>query len=182
MRKKRTDIDFSQHYVVTSKTEDVTMHHIKLPDTRMHSVRFINAYGIMAVTGDFGNWIFCREFHPGPKEYISDGYWLEKLSIASCQKPMEPDWESTTKELKELIESGYEACGYEGDNLKEMKEYAQDCLNAIEDGERRYDVVSVDQLPSCADYEDIVNHTKPQFWLLAVFDAFEEICDKLKTT
>lgn len=179
--KKRTGIDYSQHEVITeTHGEAVTMHHLKLPNTNMNSVRFINAYGILAVTGDFGNWIFCREFRPDKDGGVSDGYWIEKLFTASSQEPMEPDWDVIKAELNRLIDSGYKDYGFEEAQLDEMIEYAKDCLEALEENsERHYTSVAVDQLPDFADYDNIVFDNKPKVWLLAIFDAFDEICSRI---
>ena len=66
----------------------------------------------MAVTGDIGNWIFCREFHPkaGKNNYASRSYMDEKLRISSEQKSEKYDSEEALKEIskfKEEFESYY---------------------------------------------------------------------------
>ena len=105
--KKRTDIDFSKHEVIITKLDNVVepcvIHYLKLPDTRMNSIKFINCGGVLSVTGDYGNWIFCREFHPSEKEYVSGSYWEEKLRIASCQDPYEYDEDATVAEINRLL-------------------------------------------------------------------------------
>ena len=40
---------------------------------------------LCVVTGDVGNWMFCREFHPSSKGHVSDYYWVEKLQMSSSQ-------------------------------------------------------------------------------------------------
>ena len=96
----RTKIDFSKHkYSVSRPDDNVAIYQLKIPGTRMHQFTFINACGILAVTGDYGNWIFCREFHPASKGFVSDYYWLEKLEAGSCQDGKEFDSARTIKEL-----------------------------------------------------------------------------------
>src|SRR3989344_2189435 len=86
----RTGVDFTKHELIVTEQEGLLVHRLKHPEyTYMNSVTFINTNGIMAVTGDYGNWIFCREFHPNDKEGVSGGYWLEKLKIASSQEGQE---------------------------------------------------------------------------------------------
>jgi hypothetical protein len=61
---RRTKIDFSEHELKITQLEGVLIHEFKRPDTRNCMLVFINTCGVMTVTGDFGNWVFCREFHP----------------------------------------------------------------------------------------------------------------------
>lgn len=78
---RRTKVDFSSHELkITSLSGEGSKYELKKPDTIIHSVVFFVLGGITAVTGDFGNWIFCREFHPNISgENVSDRYWVEKL-------------------------------------------------------------------------------------------------------
>lgn len=167
--KKRTHIDFSQHEIIEEHpNENVSMYHLKLPNTRMHSIRYINAYGVLAVSGDFGNWIFCREFHPGPKEGVSDGYWREKLHIASSQQSEDYDADETIKEIDRLIldpdwESNIE-------ELKELRDQA-DTSNGEVYMNWAHENTSID-------YEYIPYETKTKFWLQCVFDGFDEMCSR----
>ena len=101
---KRTEIDFSKHEVIVQKNDLVSIYYLKKPNTVIDSIKYINCEGIMSVTGDYGNWIFCREFHPNERGGVSDGYWIEKLKIASSQEPLEFDKESTEKELLQRLE------------------------------------------------------------------------------
>jgi hypothetical protein len=179
MKGKRTGIDFSEHILETKKQDNHTVYHFRKPGTYMDSIMYINTYGIMAVTGDYGNWIFCREFHPTEKERVSDQYWCEKLSISSTQVYEKYDPEETAKRIKEHIEHGLEEYGWEGDRLDTMKSYLHDCLEYV-DEEERYKVFAYDNLPSFTDYESIIicNEVKP--WLKVVFDGFDEICRRMK--
>jgi hypothetical protein len=104
MNDKRTDVDFSKHEVVITKNDNILIHYLKQPNTTINSVKFINTNDVLVVTGDFGNWIFCREFIPSAKNYVSDHYWIEKLRISSCQDPYEFDCDEAKQQIKELLE------------------------------------------------------------------------------
>lgn len=128
--KKRTDLDFSKHELTITVEGNTTIHHLKKPDTFIDSIKFINTNGVLVVTGDYGNWIFCREFHPSEKEYVSDGYWLEKLKISSSQEGEEFDSEATEKKLKEMI--------IEYENKREVVDYLTDLLDYVNEDEFNY--------------------------------------------
>jgi hypothetical protein len=175
---KRTGIDFSKHEVRITESDGLLIHYIKKPGTINDSIKYINTNGIMAVTGDYGNWIFCREFHPSKEGGVSDGYWEEKLCIASTQEPKEFDPEATEKELKRLLSKGLKEYGYTGDMLKKMQEYCRECLRYVGEDQWSYKKVAYDECPS--DYEAVVYIKKTKYWLLAVFDGFDEICRRMK--
>ena len=84
-RKKNTDIDWGKHEMTIRQEGSITIHHLKFPDSSIYNVKFINGEGVLTVTGDFGNWVFCSPFVPSETGYVSEAYWLEKLRIASCQ-------------------------------------------------------------------------------------------------
>ena len=123
MKGKRTGLDFSKHELLCTKSDELTIHHLKKPNTYYDSIKYINTQGIMAVTGDYGNWIFCREFHPSADDYVSSGYWCEKLSIASCQVYKEYDPEETEKEIKRRLKSKVYEDYCSEKNKEEYKEY-----------------------------------------------------------
>ena len=181
MKGKRTGIDFSKHEVHVTNIDGLLVHYIKKPGTINDSIKYINTNGILAVTGDYGNWIFCREFHPNAKAGgVSDGYWEEKLCIASTQEPKEFDPESTEKELKRLLSKGLKEYGYTGEMLKKMQAYCRECLQYVGDDHWAYKKVAYDECPS--DYDAVVYKQKTKYWLLAVFDGFDEICRRMKDT
>ena len=64
MEGRRTKLNFSQHELHVIKQEDLLVHHLRKPGTDMDNIKYINTNGVMVVTGDYGNWMFCREFHP----------------------------------------------------------------------------------------------------------------------
>lgn len=175
---KRTQIDFSKHELLITKQEGLLIHHLKKPDTMMDNIKFINTNGILAVTGDYGNWMFCREFHPSSDSHVSDGYWKEKLQILSSQEPNEFDEEETKKEIQELLKNEEE--GNE-ELSEEEKEYLEGCLEKVEYGQFDYEWYA--HRENCGrffDHEYVPHSMKTKFWLTAVFDGFEEICERMK--
>jgi hypothetical protein len=167
-RERRTKIDWSKHEVIKIETPDILVHYLRKPDTICGAVKFINTQGILAITGDYGNWIFCREFHPSRDGFVSDSYWLEKLRMCSSQKPTDFDPDETRKEIEERLE--------EEDTDEDDREYLRDILNQVDECEERYMVYAHDNLPSGRDSEYIPIVKKLNPWLEVIFDAFEEIC------
>lgn len=169
--KKRTHIDFTKHEVIVSESENAIIHHLKLPNTMTNSIKYINAGGILAVTGDFGNWIFCREFHVGEKNSVSDQYWEEKLQIASVQEALQFSSDETVKAIDEAIHSGEHSLE-DIDYLRELRDRA-DTTNGIE-----YQAWAYENCPFDPEY--IPYRTETHFWLRCVFDGFDEMCERLK--
>jgi hypothetical protein len=171
---KRTGIDFSKHEVIVTKQDGLLVHYLKKPGTICDSIRFINTCGILAVNGDYGNWIFCREFHPIEEGAVSDGYWCEKLRIASTQDGVEYSPEKTQERIRQLLAEEEEL---EPDEI----EYLNQCLRLTDD-EFQYTSYAYQQGPGrfgdgeCVPLQKVL---KP--WLAAVFDGFDEICRRLKT-
>ena len=176
---KRTKIDFSRHEVKVTKLEGVLIHEFKRPNTRNCMLVFINTCGVMTVTGDFGNWVFCREFHPSTNNDggVSAGYWDEKLEISSQQKSKIYDAEQTTKCINEFKESFQDAYG------REMTEEENDWIESLENNvydEYEYTYLAYREKPSSIDYESVPFGKKRHFWLEAVYDGFDELCEALK--
>lgn len=175
MRGLRTNIDFSKHELIIKESEDLLVHHLKIPDRVLNNIKFINTNDILAVTGDFGNYIFCREFHPSPDGYVSDGYWKEKMTYISTQEPNEFDEEGTINEINELLSD------VDQDLTEEEIEYLNECLDKVNEGKFDYERFAyregvgrfqdAESVPYCS---DTIN------WLKIVFDGFDEICRRLK--
>lgn len=176
--KRFTDIDWSKHEIIETKSEGYLKHSIKMPNSYTNSVILINTSGIMAVTGDFGNWIFCREFHPSADGEVSSGYWIGKLGISSCQEPKKYCAESTEDALKERLAELNEEWE-PGKRRDEYKEYLEECLVRVND-ELDYTYYAYREMPNFLDYESVVFQKKIDYWLKAVFDAFTEICERMK--
>ena len=179
LRKPETTIDWSKHKLNITKNENVLIHDFKKPGTCIDRVVFINSMGVCSVTGDYGNWIFCREFHPNEEGWVSRGYWQEKLEIASSQKPMKFDSEATRKELESGLKHDLEEQGWKGKELQEMKEYYESCLEYVDD-ENDYEHYSYNHYPDFTDFESVILIKECKYWLKAVFDAFNEICNRIQ--
>ena len=102
-REKRTAIDFSSHVLDVISHPGIYIHKLHVPGTVIDSVTFITTQGVMAVTGDYSNWIFNTPFIPNPEGYVSVPYWVEKLTTNSRQVPSKYDADETIKELDEML-------------------------------------------------------------------------------
>jgi hypothetical protein len=180
--KNRTGINFKEHNLSITKTPSFSKYDLKSPKSDfIYRVIFINIDGVMIVKGDFGNWIFCREFHPSKKEGVSDSYWVEKLKISSTQDPYNFDSEGTEKSIKEMLyEGGLEDYGYEGEELERMKIYLEECLSCVTDSEWEYTYFAYYDKPDFLDAERVILCKSLDPSLLAVFDAFDEICSRME--
>jgi hypothetical protein len=181
--KNRTGIDFSKHIVLETHFKNDN-HNIDIWDLKKpysnytNRVRFINSCGTLTVNGDFGNWVFCREFHPSADGFVSDGYWSEKLHISSQQTSAKYDSERTEKAIRKLIKSELKEYGYEGEELRKLKEEFKELLNYVDD-EIEYKCMAFRHLS--IDYELIPFCETRHIWLSIVYDAFDELCRRLKT-
>lgn len=181
-RRKLTDVDFSKHEVNIKDIPEefgVTIHELKIPGSSIYRVTFINAEGICAVTGDVGNWIFCREFIPSADGYVSEGYWQQKLTIASHQQHSSYSPGLTEEQIREDLNGGLEEYGWEGDELKEMKEYLQECLHHV-DSEWDYRNFAYEEVPGFTGGDGVIWVEETNYQLKIVFDAFEEICNRIE--
>lgn len=181
--KNRTSNDWSKHEVAITKFDGVLIHHIKkINGSSDRNVKFINAGGILAVTGDYGNWIFCREFHPSKEGGVSDGYWNEKLKLASCQEPFDFDSEATKEQLKnEFSEYKIDNTIFSEDNdFNEKCEYYSKCIELCDEGELDYTHYAYRERPNDVEYEDVVFIKTEKIWLKCVYDAFDEICRRYR--
>jgi hypothetical protein len=178
--KNRTGIDFKEHDLQIIKTPTYSIYDLKSPKSDfIYRVKFINIDGVLLVKGDFGNWIFCREFHPS-KECVSDYYWTEKLQTHSIQDPFCFDSTATRKLIEEKLNGGLEEYGYEGHQLEEMKEYMKESLNYVDLSEGEYISFAYYNAPSFLDAESVPFRKRIDTQLLAVFDAFDEIYNRMK--
>lgn len=182
---KRTNVDFSKHIhtveVYKSGDNEIQIDHFTEPGTIMFAIHFMNAPSGLIVYGDCGNWMFCRNFYPSGENGVSDGYWVEKLKIGSCQDPYSYDSEETVKEIEELIESGLEEYGYNGKRLVEAKEWFGELLQETDDElDYTHKAYRDYYKPSFIDYEQIPFSKKLNGGLKCVFDAFDIMCERMK--
>jgi len=179
--KKRTDVDFSNHELFVTKNDDILIHHFKHKNyDRMYGIKFINTSGIMSVTGDYGNWIFCREFHPSSEGFVSDGYWMEKLKNSSSQEGYVFDSDATKEEIQLGIDSQLEGYGFVDKELTEAKEYYKELLDYVELSEWEYTSFAYQNHPNFFGGEMVPHQKETKVWLKIIFDAFDEICSVLK--
>lgn len=176
MKGKRTGIDFSKHilHITEAKNPQVRIADLRLPDSGIDRFVFINSMGVMTVTGDYGNYVFNREFHPSPDGGVSDSYWVEKMSISSYQTLSIFDPEKTEKEIREHLS--------DPELSEEDRIFLEDLLNLIDD-ELSYTHYAYRNFPSggrFCDCEYIPYCKKLQGQIPFVFDAFDEICRRLK--
>lgn len=182
---KRTTFDFSNHThrveIFTSREgNEIRVDHLREGASRMGYVKFVNDNQGLSVFGDFGNWIFCRPFHPSEGGRVSDRYWDEKLSIASCQECEKFDSDATRRELTELINGGLEGWGYEEKDLGKAKEWLTELLDYVDDElEYTYEAFRGEN-PTEMDFENIPFRKKRLSSLEVVYDAFEEICSRMR--
>jgi len=172
MRKRIPNVDFSRHVLTEKRFEGVLIHKFGVPGSSIYMIKFINTEGILAVTGDVGNWVFCREFHPSAEGQVSDQYWCEKLKIASKQSPYEFDSDATQKEIDRLIKE-------EEDLTPEELEY----LRNLDPSEGEFDYTHHAYRDNVGRFNDgeyvpLVKSLNVQ--LAIVFDAFDEICKRMK--
>ncbi len=182
---KRTNTDFSKHKhrveIYRCDNKEVRIDHFQVGDSRQDYIQFINTDSILSITGDYGNWIFCRPFIPSANGKVDDSYWIEKLKIASEQKLDDIDLDATEKEIQELIDGGLAEWGLEGERLEQAKEWYSELLDYCDD---KYSFISFAyrgyEKPHFIDYEDIPCVYEIPIWLKIIFDAFDEICDRMK--
>ena len=182
--KNRTGIDFSEHVhrveIFKSDENEIRIDHFQVGDSKMNYIQFINTDRVLSVSGDFGNWIFCRPFIPDKGGYVSDGYWLEKLRILSTQEAGRYSSDETAKEIKLLIKSGLEDYGYKGAELQAVKEWYTELLSYTDDEyEYIYEAYRSYDRPGNIDNESVPFCKEVNNWLYIIFDAFDEICERL---
>lgn len=188
-KRKRTRLDFSEHVLTETNLRDENtgvrcdIYTFAIPDTSIHKFVFINTHGTLTVTGDYGNWVFCREFHPSEEGYVSDSYWCEKLHISSVQEIAKYSSEETKEALEELIETGLEEYYGEGyKNLNKMKKPLKELLSYVDDElEYTYHAYRDYDITEHIDYDMIPFVKKINPRLDYIFDAFDEMCERKKS-
>jgi len=183
MKEQRSKWNFSEyeHRVEMFKStegNEIRVDHLQKGNSNMGYIKFVNDSRGLTVFGDFGRWSFCRPFHPDADTFVSDGYWAEKLKIGSCQESSIYDGDRTYNELQELIDTGLEDYGYEGLELENHKEFLKS-LQQYTDDEIEY---TYEAYRNNSDFDlEMIPFCKTRIHQLEiVFDAFDEICKRLK--
>lgn len=179
MKGKRTGIEFEKHeLIIHADGNDTIVHQLKKPDTICQSIKFINTFGVLMVLGDYGHWMFNRSFVPGPKEYVSDSYWLEKCEMEG----REYDRDATEKELTAGIKGGLAEYGFSGEYLKAAIAFYKEARTKIDEEWVYTGYIYGYERPGCVDHEMIPYCKMTKQWLRIIFDGFDEICRRLKET
>ena len=141
-------------------------------NTVTEGMTFINAEGIMSVTGDWGNWVFCRMFFPSASGHVSDSYWCEKLMNASKQDSHTHDNDIAIKEIDELLNDP------DNEWSEEEKEFWEE-LKGTAGSEYEWIAVAMNR-PRSIDAEQIPKGKILDCWLAVIFDGFDEICRRME--
>jgi hypothetical protein len=179
VRTRRTKVNFSGYILSITRTDLIDIYDLNRDGAMIGRVKFSVMKDVTVVTGDFGNWMFSRPFVPEKDGYVSDGYWIEKLEMSSTQKGKDYSSKETEKELRRGIRSGLKEYGYEGEKLKQAKQFYKNALCYVDSKKEYEDYAYSDEKPKFMDYEDIPFVETTKYWLNVVFDAFEEICRRM---
>ncbi|MFW6226371.1 MAG: hypothetical protein ACOC3V_05390 [bacterium] len=182
---KRTSIDFSKHShrveIYKCGEKEIRIDHLQIDTSRTNYIQFINTDEICSVTGDFGNWIFCRPFIPSSNEGVTDSYWIEKLNTRSEQNLDKLDMAAISKRIEELLDGDLDKMGFDEDEIDDVKSWYEDLLEETHD---EYSYIAKAwrdySRPSTIEDEDVPHITVVPIWLKIVFDGFEEICKRIK--
>lgn len=174
--KQKTKIDFSKHEVKTIWENGILIHDFRDPSTPYCGLTFINTCGVMTVTGDFGNWVFSREFHPCPDfdngNGVSRNYWDEKLESNSVQSAMVFDTDATEKAIRRFRK---EFKGiYDRKMTQEERDWLDDLYNYTRE-EWRYIYHAYYFRPFSIDAEDVPIGKIRNKSLEAVYDGFNAL-------
>lgn len=191
----RTNIDWSKHELVVENDGKHTQRtSLAVPDSCMLAVHFINTYGVLMVTGDFGYWHFCRTFNPATDFFVGDSYFCEKAQISSRQTTHVYSSEDTRKAIDERItdilldEFGEDAPHVDTieplsptlDQLlpsdAEEIRWLMDCRDHVDEDSdgTRYMCFAHDNTPAHLDHESVICCKMVDPQLQAVLDAYEE--------
>ena len=180
--RRRTDIDWSNHIVEAETAGNfATIHRLRVPGSICLMVEFVNMHDRgMLVRGDFGSWIFSRCFSPSDKGYASVHYWIEKLWIANPnQKAYEFSKPELDIDIKRLEECYNNDCLHNAEEVSEMDGF----INNLRGCETERDLMFViDDAPAFIEPEDYPNGLDICHRLKIIFDAFDEICARIKCT
>lgn len=121
--------------------------------------------GEMAITGDFGSWVFRRCFHPKMHERLSRGYFLEKVYN---QEAMIFDARYLQKELLKMLVSYEELDEFDPENFyyeNEHEYYAY--VNSYHSFYEQHGI----------DTADLPDGKIPCPWIVNIMDAYDYIFD-----
>ena len=177
MIEKMTRWNFSEHthtkeVFVSDKGNTIQIDHLRKGDSHCGYVRFVNDDYGLTVYGDFGNWVFCRPFIPSEDGYVSVPYWNEKLKMKSTQDHSVYNGDETHEEICEMIADD-EIDDKSKEILKDLLQYTDDEI------EYTYQAFRNTKFTDYLDYDNIPFAKNGDYRLLIVYDAFNEICNRL---
>lgn len=178
--KNRTCVDLSKHELIEEISDVAKIWGLKNANSCYQKVNFINIDGVLLVTGDYGRWTFCREFHPGG-EGVSDSYWIEKLRYNSEQNPYNFSGELLKKQIDEyvleLIDNNLDDFSSD-DCIKKEIQFFREMKDECFDSESEY----IEYVKANAPHwiESIPMGQEINIQLLVIFDYFDEICKRIK--
>jgi len=137
--------------------------------------------GKMWISGDYGNWVFTRVFHPIMKEKLSRKYFKEKIWMGyrSVGPGDTYDQDCAEKQINDLYERRVEEAEEEG-NLKEVQDQLisdrDQLLGAIWEHEAAlhgavWDVYDGPLVAECETPDGMT--TAP--WLLMIMDVYDHL-------
>jgi len=172
-------INFSKHDYVKEQDSVASVYTLKLPnDKYTYRVNFINCLGVCTVTGDFGNWVFNREYYPDAKHIGMGGieYMIEKLGQFCNPYYYDDDliigyFERMIKEYREELKTCDEE---EKDGLQNKIKF----LQGIPNHGRFLDIEKYL-------YDSVYNFTEDSWkpvhpYLYTIEEAFREMCRREK--
>lgn len=174
---KRTTLDFSKHEFNTYLDKYCKIFELKIPNTFINSIKYINCCGVMTVTGDFGNWVFCREFYPCADGGVSAGYWDEKLQMHSEQICNKFDKDGTIEAINEFKSTYFS--DYSEKYLDEISDWIEMLEYSTYD-EIEYEYEAFRNKPDAIDAEYVPFVKIRHKWLEYVYDGFDEMCQRIK--
>lgn len=177
---RRTGNEFGLFELIKKEDTLTSVYHLKHPEySNMMSVKFVVTEGLTIVTGDYGNWLFDREFRPQSGEGVSDNYWKEKLRRSSTQEPNEFNAEATEKEIEAWLHGTHELFDEDNPLTDQEISYLQECREYLSYSEIEFEFyVHQNNCGRFQDHESVPHVMKTQHWLEVVFDAFEEMCKR----
>jgi hypothetical protein len=175
----RTNIDFTKHNYTTEKYtntvgKEIRVDRLQISNDQCLMIQFMNTDKNLIVTGDFGDWIFSRPFHPSAKGMAADNYWVEKLELANNNVELKQnlDWVSIKEQIQEnIVETKLEEDQEQIELWQELLDYA--------DNEDEIEYIRFAYRESLLESEQIPMYKLMPSQLLVVFDAFNIICKRI---
>ena len=171
---KRTNIDFTNFSLTINECEYLTY---VLKNDVGSIIKFITDDSHLYVVGDYGNWIFNRNFIPVNGGSVLDYYWVRLLRERSTQNPFIFSKHKTCITIDAMIVNI--EVNYPNDSQKKIDliKYFKNSKEYV-DNEQEYLWFVSEHKPNWY-LNDIIVEYDYMYDILVVFDAFEEICRTL---